>query len=73
MELVEFINRFKLDYNIALDPVYTGKMMYGIFDLLEKNYFPNGHKILAIHTGGLQGIEGMNARLKQKQMPLIIK
>jgi 1-aminocyclopropane-1-carboxylate deaminase len=72
-ELVEFINRFKLDYSIQLDPVYTGKMMYGIFDLIEKNYFPKGHKILAVHTGGLQGIEGMNARLKQRKMPLIIK
>lgn len=70
-ELVEFINRFKLDYNIQLDPIYTGKMMYGIFDLIAKNKFQKGTRILAIHTGGLQGIDGMNEFLKQKKMPLI--
>ena len=35
-------------------------MLFGIFDLIEKEYFPKGSKILAIHTGGLQGITGMN-------------
>jgi len=72
-ELVEFINKFKVEHNILLDPIYTGKMMFGIFDLIEKNYFQKGTKILAIHTGGLQGIDGMNTYLKQKRMPLILK
>ncbi|MDO7137558.1 1-aminocyclopropane-1-carboxylate deaminase/D-cysteine desulfhydrase [Algibacter lectus] len=70
-ELVSFINRFKLENNIALDPVYTGKMLYGIFDLIEKGKFPKGSKILAIHTGGLQGIKGMNVNLRKKNLPLI--
>lgn len=70
-ELISFINEFKLNYNIPLDPVYTGKMMYGIFDLMEKGHFPKHSKILAIHTGGLQGIEGMNKLLKEKKLPLI--
>lgn len=70
-ELVEFINKFKLENNIQLDPIYTAKMMFGIFDLIENNYFPKGSKILAIHTGGLQGIDGMNKFLKQKKLPLI--
>lgn len=70
-ELIQFINQFKTMNNIQLDPVYTGKMMYGIFDLIDKNYFPKGSKILAIHTGGLQGIDGMNSILKKKQLPLI--
>jgi len=70
-DLVNFINNFKTDYNIPLDPVYTGKMMYGIFDLIEKGYFKKNAKILAIHTGGLQGITGMNTVLKRKKMPLI--
>lgn len=70
-DLISFINNFKTDYKIPLDPIYTGKMMYGIFDLLEKGFFPKGSKILAIHTGGLQGIEGMNTLLKQKKMILI--
>ncbi|WP_067151134.1 1-aminocyclopropane-1-carboxylate deaminase/D-cysteine desulfhydrase [Pseudotamlana agarivorans] len=71
-ELVAFINQFKSDYKIPLDPVYTGKMLFGIFDLIEKGFFPKGSKILAIHTGGLQGIEGMNALLKKKNLPLIM-
>ncbi len=70
-ELIGFINKFKNDYNIPLDPVYTGKMMYGVYDLIAKGFFPEGSKILAIHTGGLQGIAGMNEVLKQKQLPLI--
>ncbi len=70
-DLVTFINQFKKDYNIPLDPVYTGKVIFGIFDLIEKNYFPKGSKILVIHTGGLQGIDGMNDVLKKKNLPII--
>ncbi|WP_452225290.1 1-aminocyclopropane-1-carboxylate deaminase/D-cysteine desulfhydrase [Lacinutrix chionoecetis] len=70
-ELVTFINQFKAKNNIPLDPIYTGKMFFGIMDLIDKNYFPDGSKILAIHTGGLQGIAGMNAILKRKKLPLI--
>lgn len=61
-ELVDFINDFKVKHSIQLDPVYTGKMFYGIFDLAAKDYFKAGSKILAIHTGGLQGIRGFNER-----------
>ena len=71
-ELISFINQFKRDYQIPLDPVYTGKMMFGVMDLLKKGYFPERSKILVIHTGGLQGIPGMNERLKKKKLPLII-
>ena len=71
-ELITFINKFKNETNIPIDPVYTGKMMFGIVDLVKKNYFKKGTKILAIHTGGLQGIEGMNSLLKNKKQPLII-
>ncbi|MFI0430507.1 1-aminocyclopropane-1-carboxylate deaminase/D-cysteine desulfhydrase [Mariniflexile sp. HMF6888] len=71
-KLITFINQFKKDYAIPLDPIYTGKMMFGIFDLIEKGYFPKESKILAIHTGGLQGITGMNTVLKKKNLPLIV-
>ena len=70
-ELITFINEFKRQYNIPLDPIYTGKMMFGICDLIKKDYFPSGAKILVIHSGGLQGIEGMNLKLKKKGWPLI--
>lgn len=52
-ELLSFISDFKLKHNIQLDFVYTGKMMFGVFDLIMKNYFPKGATIIAIHTGGL--------------------
>ncbi len=69
--LVAFINAFKHEQGIPLDPIYTGKMMFGIFDLIEKGFFPKGSTILAIHTGGLQGIEGMNTYLRKKKLPII--
>lgn len=71
-DLIDFINQFKGAHSIPLDPIYTGKMMFGIYDLIDKGYFPKESKILAIHTGGLQGIEGMNQRLKQQDKPLIV-
>lgn len=70
-ELVQFINDFKNKYHIPLDPVYTGKMLFGIFDMVENNAFPENSSILAVHTGGLQGISGMNKILKKKNLPLI--
>ena len=54
-ELITFINDFKQNQHIPLDPVYTGKMIYGVFEKIRKGHFPTGAKILAIHTGGLQG------------------
>lgn len=72
VELIAFINQFKKTNNIPLDPIYTGKMMFGVFNLIQKGYFPKGTKILTIHTGGLQGIDGMNAILEKKNLPLIV-
>jgi len=70
-EGIEFINNFSAQQHIALDPVYTGKMLFGIFDMVRKGVFPKNSRILAIHTGGLQGISGMNKKLKKKKLPLI--
>ncbi len=70
-ELINFINDFKKETQIPLDPIYTGKMMFGILDMVEKDKFEPNTKILAIHTGGLQGILGMNKILKNKNLPLI--
>ena len=70
-DLVRFINEFKKTTGIPLDPVYTGKMMYGIMDLLKKGHFKENSRIFAIHTGGLQGIAGMNQKLKKKNLPII--
>ncbi|MRT16389.1 1-aminocyclopropane-1-carboxylate deaminase/D-cysteine desulfhydrase [Vitellibacter sp. q18] len=70
-DLIRFINEFKFKTKIPLDPIYTGKMMYGIIDLLKKGHFPENSRIFAIHTGGLQGIAGMNQKLKKKNLPII--
>lgn len=72
IELIEFINDFKNKTTVSLDPIYTGKMIFGIFDLINKGYFKENSTILAVHTGGLQGINGMNALLKKKNLPTII-
>lgn len=70
-ELITFINQFFDENHIPLDPIYTGKMVFGVIDLIKKNYFPANSKILLIHTGGLQGIKGMNMKLMNKNLPII--
>lgn len=52
-ELIQFIKNFYKDHHILLDYVYTSKMMYGIFDLISKGYFPEYSTIIAVHTGGV--------------------
>jgi 1-aminocyclopropane-1-carboxylate deaminase len=70
-DLIAFINWFSEQNKVLLDPVYTGKMMYGLRDLIRKNYFPAGARVLAVHTGGLQGINGINQQLKRLNKPQI--
>lgn len=53
--LLDFTGDFEHKFGIALDPVYTSKMMFGIFDLIKKGFFKKGSTLLIIHTGGLQG------------------
>ena len=69
--LINFINYFKQETGIPLDPIYTGKMVFGIVALIKSGFFKKGTKILAIHTGGLQGIQGMNKLLIKRKLPLI--
>ena len=70
-ELISFINDFTEQTGILLDPIYTGKMLFGIIDLIKKDTFSEGSKILAIHTGGIQGIEGVNQRLEKQNQQII--
>lgn len=51
---------------VPFEPVYSGKMMLALFDLLEQGYFTEGHTIMLLHTGGLQGIGG---QLERNIMP----
>lgn len=69
--LIDFINTFKKETQIPLDPIYTGKMLFGILDKVKQGFFKPGTRILAVHSGGLQGVKGMNLVLKKKNLPLL--
>jgi 1-aminocyclopropane-1-carboxylate deaminase len=71
-EFIEWMNWFYAQTGIPLDPIYTGKMVFGVMDLIQRNYFPPNSKILMIHTGGLQGIAGMNVKLRNQNKPIIV-
>lgn len=58
-ELISFIKEFTASTGILIEPVYTGKMFYALYDLAKKNHFKPGSRILAIHTGGIWGLLGM--------------
>ncbi|MCW4467369.1 pyridoxal-phosphate dependent enzyme [Flavobacterium sp. MFBS3-15] len=70
-ELIAFMNDFFVETGILLDPVYTGKLFFGVIDMINKGIFPENSDILLIHTGGLQGIAGMNRELMRKKLPII--
>jgi 1-aminocyclopropane-1-carboxylate deaminase len=57
-ELKSFALSFRQEFDVELDLVYTAKMFFGIRDLAAKGFFSNGAKVLAIHSGGLQGNAG---------------
>jgi 1-aminocyclopropane-1-carboxylate deaminase len=61
-ELIDFIKQFIASTGILIEPVYTGKMMYAMFDLARKDHFKPGSSILAVHTGGLFGLLGMKEK-----------
>lgn len=54
-ELQQFIKKFEDKHGIPLEPIYTGKLLYAVFDMLDKGYFKPGQSIVVLHTGGLQG------------------
>jgi 1-aminocyclopropane-1-carboxylate deaminase len=58
-ELMQFLTEFEMRHGIPLEPVYSGKLLYGIYALAKKrDIFPRNSRILAIHGGGLQGLRG---------------
>jgi 1-aminocyclopropane-1-carboxylate deaminase len=56
-ELRNFVKSFSTLTSVAIEPVYTGKMFYGVIELIKKGYFHDGSRILCIHTGGMQYLE----------------
>jgi 1-aminocyclopropane-1-carboxylate deaminase len=61
-DLESFIKHIEKQHGIIYEPVYTGKMMFGIYDMINKGFFKRGETIICVHTGGLQGLEGMKNR-----------
>jgi len=59
-DLNVFIRQFTAQTGILIEPVYTGKLFYGVFDLAKRDYFQAGDRILIVHTGGLTGILGLH-------------
>lgn len=64
-ELVRFMDAFSASTGVPLEPVYTGKLFMGLFTLIEQGDFAASTRILALHTGGLQGLRGMQAVLQK--------
>ena len=62
--LAVFIQEFEQTHGIELDPIYTAKMIYAVMDMIKGDFFPKGSKIIAIHTGGLQGKRGMEQKVQ---------
>jgi 1-aminocyclopropane-1-carboxylate deaminase len=57
-ELRAFIQQFEVDFGVLLDPIYTGKLLFSVLDLIERGHFAPGSTVVAVHTGGLQAWAG---------------
>ena len=61
-QLIQFINQYRKQHDIPLDPIYTGKLAFAVEELLRKHHFSAGADVVWVHSGGLQGIAGFNYR-----------
>lgn len=63
-ELADFVQEFEAESGILLDPVYTSRVMFAIFNMAESTTALHGRRIVVLHSGGLQGRRGhkMDAR-----------
>ncbi|RZK58616.1 MAG: pyridoxal-phosphate dependent enzyme, partial [Hymenobacter sp.] len=60
-ELRAFIRQFETDFGVLLDPIYTGKLLFGVLDLINRAHFAPGSTVVAVHTGGLQAWAGFGS------------
>ena len=63
-QLLNFVYSFSSQNKIPIEPIYSGKMLFGIYELVSRGFFKEGSIIIAIHTGGLQGLKGLSERIK---------
>ena len=64
-QLLDFVYNFSSENKIPIEPIYSGKMLFGIYDLVSRGFFKEGSRIIAIHTGGLQGLKGLSEIIKK--------
>jgi len=65
-DLIDFINKFYMETNLKLDQIYTAKMMFALLEDIKSNKVERGSKIIALHTGGLQGLSSIVDQLDFK-------
>lgn len=65
-DLIDFIREFCSNTGLLIEPVYTGKAFFALLDMIEKDYFQSGEKILIIHTGGMTGFLGNHKTFTKK-------
>ncbi len=63
-DLISFMKKFQQATGILLDPVYTAKALYALYDFIQQGVIQAKEKVLFIHTGGLIGNLGMKDKLQ---------
>lgn len=56
--LRQFCHNFSQATNIPIEPLYTGKLFFALKEMIQAKVFTENERIVAIHTGGLQGARG---------------
>lgn len=62
-ELVRFMADFEAATGVPLEPLYTGKLLLVLYDEVSAGRIPRGSRLVAVHSGGLQGRRAMEERL----------
>lgn len=63
--LIDFIRSFYARHHVKLDPIYTGKVMFGLYEAIKSGRY-DGERIVFLHTGGLQGIAGVEKKMGER-------
>jgi 1-aminocyclopropane-1-carboxylate deaminase len=63
-QLVQFMDDFERRHGVPLDPVYTGKLLFAVYQLIGSGYFTRGSRVVVLHSGGLQGRRGMAVKMQ---------
>ncbi len=61
-ELLEYVRDFRQRFDVPLEPIYTGKLFFQLERMVRRRCFAPGSRIVAVHTGGLQGLAGLREK-----------